>query len=266
VSVHDASPPAPELVAGVSMPYRARFDECTPAGTLRTSAFLRYAQDMAWVHSERLGFGRDWYAERGLAWLVRGVELAVLGPVVLGEELVVTTAVTGFRKVWARRRSEMRSSDGSVAGWVHTDWVMTDARGMPTRVPAEFPAAFSVPPGGFDPVKVALPPPPAGAAGPSFPVRPHELDPMAHVNNAVYLDLLEEAVLGAGGDLAVVAVPRRYRLEYLLPAAPGSRLTAAAWHLDADAAGPEASRAPWGFELQDEAGRELARGRLDAGR
>ena len=37
---------------------------------------MRYAQDLAWQHSTDLGFGREWYAEHGLTWLVRAAELA----------------------------------------------------------------------------------------------------------------------------------------------------------------------------------------------
>ena len=54
-----------------SAPYRVRFDEAGPDGLLRTSVLLRYAQDVAWHHSTSRGFDRAWYAERGLAWLVR---------------------------------------------------------------------------------------------------------------------------------------------------------------------------------------------------
>ena len=44
--------------------YQVRFDEADAQGLLRPSGFLRYAQDMAWRHSESAGFGLDWYAER----------------------------------------------------------------------------------------------------------------------------------------------------------------------------------------------------------
>ncbi len=44
--------------------YRVRFDEADASGLLRPSGLLRYAQDMAWRHSEVAGFGREWYAER----------------------------------------------------------------------------------------------------------------------------------------------------------------------------------------------------------
>ena len=48
--------------------YRVRFDEAGPDGLLRASGLLRYAQDVAWMHSEALGFDRAWYRERDLAW------------------------------------------------------------------------------------------------------------------------------------------------------------------------------------------------------
>ena len=54
----------------IETPIRVRFEECQPGGEIRASAFLRYAQDAAWVHSDAAGFGRDWYRERGLTWLV----------------------------------------------------------------------------------------------------------------------------------------------------------------------------------------------------
>ena len=72
---------------------RVRFDEAAPDGLLRTSVLLRYAQDLAWFHSSARGFDRDWYAERGLTWLVRAAEVAVVAPVRVGSELVGTTRV-----------------------------------------------------------------------------------------------------------------------------------------------------------------------------
>ena len=36
------------VAKGISVPYRARFDECGANGLVRSSALLRYAQDLAW--------------------------------------------------------------------------------------------------------------------------------------------------------------------------------------------------------------------------
>ena len=239
-------------VNGISVPYRARFDECGPDGLVRTSALLRYAQDIAWIHSEGLGFTRAWYTERSLAWVVRSAELAILAPLALGETVILSTAPTGFRRVWGRRRTEGRLDDGTLVLWGHTDWVMTDtARGLPGRIPQEFPAAFSVPPGSFDPIKVALPGTPPDAVVLDTAVRPQDIDPMGHVNNAAYLDYLEEALLAAGPEAAALtdALPRRIRLEYVAAAMPGAELDAATWAIAAGRA----------WRLADADGRELAR-------
>jgi acyl-CoA thioesterase FadM len=254
--------PAAGSVRTITIPYRLRFDECGPDGIGRTSSLLRYAQDIAWIHSERLGFGREWYAERGLAWVVRAAELVVLAPIPLGTTLELSTTVIGLRRVWVRRRTDARLADGRLALWGHTDWVMTDHRGMPGRVPPEFTTAFDVPPVTFEPGRVTLPPAPAGVVVHRASVRPQDLDPMGHVNNAAYLDYLEEALLAGGPSAAALtgAIPRRVRLEYVAPAAPGAVLEGSAWAIDADGgAGPG-----WAWRLADERGRELARGLVTA--
>jgi acyl-CoA thioester hydrolase len=246
------------LRRGTSVPYRVRFDECGPDGLVRTSSLLRYAQDVAWIHSELLGFDRDWYGERGLAWVVRAMELAIVAPIPLGASIDLSTEVVGFRKVWARRRSEGRV-DGALVAWAHTDWVITDTRrGMPGRVPAEIQAAFRATATGFEPGRVPLPPAPGDAVVLGLRARPQDLDPMGHVNNAAYVDYLEETLLAAGADAAIIpqAVGRRLRLEYLAPAAPGPELRAALW--------PEPFDGAPGFawRLGDASGRDLAHARV----
>ena len=255
--------PAPLAVDAVRIfeaDYRVRFDEAGPDGSLRTSSYMRYAQDLAWRHSEALSFGRAWYAERSLTWLVRAAELAILADVPMGTTLTARTRVVGMRRVFARRRGEFRLPDGQLAGWVHTDWVMIDGRGAVTRIPPIFGDMF-----GGDSItgqvgRLALPPTPDGASRHRFMVRPHELDPMDHVNNAVYLDWLEEAILASGGDgqgpAAIAARPRHYRLEYPLAAAAGAEIETSAW---ADDRG-------WSHRVVDTTtGLDLFRARLELG-
>jgi acyl-CoA thioesterase FadM len=207
--------------------YRVRFDECTPAGSLRSSGYLRYAQDVAWIHSERLGYDRTWYAERRIGWLVRGIQLVVLEPSGASDELLFTTRVVGYRRVLARRRADVRAAGGRLVAIVLTDYVMIDKRGGPTRVPAELSTRFGVPTEPFLPTRVTLPAAPSSAVSLHFTSRPHELDPMGHVNHAVYLDWVVEAA-----SSAAISIPCRYRLEYLLPVAPESALVATAWPME----------------------------------
>ena len=177
--------------------YRVRFDEAGPDGVLRTSGLMRYAQDLAWLHSTALGFGREWYAARGLTWLVRAAELAVLAGAPMGTDVRARTQVVGMRRVFARRRGTFHLADGTLAAWVHTDWVLIDDRGALTRIPPIFREMFGASDAAGSVGRVPLPPTPEDATRQSLTVRPHELDPMAHANNAVYLDWMEEAIAAA---------------------------------------------------------------------
>lgn len=236
--------PAPRRI---EIDYRVRFDESGPDGLLRNSGYLRYAQDIAWQHSTLHGFDGAYYGERHLQWLVRCVELDVLDGAVNGEVCRVSTQVIGARRVWARRHSEVRrdggplpgpghateaadapagGSAGELAAIVTTDWVLIHDDGRAARVPAEIVAGFSDG-SPFEPARVVLGEPGQGAWTTQLVVRPQDLDPMAHVNNAVYVDYLEEVLSGVAG---LPGPPlRHFQLEYLRPAAPGECLVAVAW-------------------------------------
>lgn len=250
------SPVDPRLPVRHAAEYRVRFDEANPVGLLRGSALLGYVQDVAWRHSEALGFPRAWYREKGVAWLVRAVEARLLAPIEDGEALTVTTRLTGYRKVLARRVSEVVGPGGDLRAVVAIDWAMTDGRAA-IRIPAEFERAPIDGPGPFTPTRVDPAPSPPDAATLRFTPRLRDLDPMNHANNGVYLDWLDEAVARAGPDgvAAIAALPRTYRMEYLRPAGPGAALVSTAWPADGGRG--------WAYRLADAAGAELLRGRLD---
>lgn len=209
--------PVPGVDNGYLAGYRVRFDEAGPDGAMRISSLLRYAQDIAWLHSERMGFDRGWYQERGLGWVVRGVELEVHQPVPLGQILRVTTAIVGHRRIWARRLVECRLADGRLAARVTTDWVLIDGRSRIVRIPADFGVAFPNPELDTDILRVAVP---GGEPfhSESIRVRLRDLDPLAHVNNAVYVDWLDEALQSAGLRRAS-ELGETWRVEYLASAA-----------------------------------------------
>lgn len=212
--------------------YRVRFDEGGPDGHARTSTLLRYAQDIAWRHSEDLGFDRGWYVARGLGWVVRAVELELHAAIPMGHTVRVATAVVGHRRIWARRFGEVRLADGRLAARVTTDWVLLDARNRIVRIPDDFGVAFVNPEVNSEILRVAAP---VGAAVHtiSLAVRPSDLDPLDHVNNAVYVDWLDEALdaagwrpgASAGNGAEAGPAPRTLRLEYLVSAERGIEVT-----------------------------------------
>ena len=75
-----------------------------------------------------------------------------------------------------------------------------------------------------------------------FRVRHHQLDPLGHVNNATYLNFLEQAAIdhaAAAGfgverlrELGGVFIARRHEVDYLRPALAGDWLRVLTWAVD----------------------------------
>jgi acyl-CoA thioesterase FadM len=240
--------------------YRVRFDEAGPDGLARPSVLLRYAHDVAWRHSAHLGFDRDWYVARGLLWLVRTIGLEYREAVPPGSSLVVDTEVAAYGRIWARRESRtwVGEAAGRPAAIARTDWVLIDDRGRPTRLPVDFLELFGEPPAAGEISKVGLDPAPGDAYRMTVAARGHELDPNGHVNNAVHLDWIDEAVRHAALACGPAADPgtsvaRRYLVEYLAAIALDEGAELAAWR-----AGDG-----WCISVQrPDDGRDLARARL----
>jgi acyl-ACP thioesterase len=237
-----------------SAPYRVKFDEGSPDGLIRTSVLLRYTQDLAGRHSTAYGFDRAWYREREITWLVRAAEVSVAARIPVDSELIGTTRVVGSRRVWARRRTDFVDAAGTLVAWVNIDWVLLDRAGAPTRIPPDFDAVFGVSPAPVTLARVDLGEPPGHAQRGSLTVRPQELDPMGHVNNAVYADWVDESVIAAGGPASIRAIPRLLRLEYARAAAAGALVHTVAWSDDAGG---------WSCRVADDGGSELLRARLE---
>jgi acyl-ACP thioesterase len=223
-----------EPVRRIEHEYRVRFDEANADGWLRPSGLLRYAQDMAWRHSTEAGFDRSWYDDRGMHWLVRNVKVSIAGPITYGDVLAISTEVIGWRHVWARRRSEIRrraSEDGrghsGLVATVETDWVLLTPDGRPARVPPEITRYFS-PGRQFKRDRVVLPESTGQVATMATRVRPLDVDPMRHMNNAAYVDMIDDGI----GRLPMaqrLQDPDCYRIGYVLPALPGTPIEISSW-------------------------------------
>ena len=182
---------------------------------MRAAAVLRHAQDLAWQHSELLEYGRAWYEERGVGWVVRSVDLLIDHPPYSNEAMTGTTALVGFRHVMARRRTRLFGSAGRVIADATIDWVMTDHGGRPVRFPSEFEPFVAEVGATFTPEKIpAEPTGEAAGVTVTVPLRVADFDPLGHVNNAAWLEIAEEALNTVVP--ALLSAPRRHiRIEYL---------------------------------------------------
>lgn len=207
--------------------FQVRFDECGPDGATRASTLLRYVIETAFGHSSAAGFPLAWYDARGLYWLVRRASVDLVRPIPYGAAVDVTTQVTAFHRIWARRLNTIRIPEAQTAAEVIMDWVFTDAAGRPARVPEDMRAAFPSMLGDAELLRMAWSDPPAEAAARPFFVRAHYLDPRNHMNTAAYLDLFEDLLAETGVDPQ--QRPIRYELEFLRQAGPGQRLEISLW-------------------------------------
>jgi acyl-CoA thioesterase FadM len=244
--------PEPAMVR----PYRVRFEEATPDETVRTAQLLAWFADCAWQHSASLGCDRAWYQGQGFFLLVRAMRVELLRPIATYAEVNVSTTVVGWRRVSARRESEVRDAAGQLLARGEIDWVTINDRGIPTRWPPGFLARFGGPTEPFEMHKVALPVPTADVHEARFHVRRRELDPLDHVNNSVYLDYFEEALEHAGRADLLTSMPRAYTLEFVGSAERRNALVGRMWPAEGN----------WFYSLRREDGAELLRARMEAGR
>lgn len=222
-------------------PVAIRHHELDCFGRLHPGVYLRYLTQAAVDASTALGFDAAWYARAGGLWIVRRSTLTVHRPVTGDDLLTVRTWVEDFRRVRSERRYEVRDDAGRLCADACTDWVYVDAAtGRPRRVPPELESAFGARGDGAASRSAReTPPPPAAPARSVHRVRLFDLDGLAHVNNAVYLDLLAQAVFdtlaGAGWSfdrlLASGGVPVCVGtdIEYLESARYGDDLDIRTW-------------------------------------
>jgi acyl-CoA thioesterase FadM len=225
--------------------YTVRYDEGDCYGFLTPATFLRYLQDLAALDAEDAQLTGDGY------WVARRTVLSFAIPVRVHSRLELETSLLGFTRITAQRAYE-----ASMVGEHHDEpaisartlWVYLDARGRPARLPAQT-AQIWLPDG-------PLPPQPE-APWPAFPqsqperaayvVRFTDIDPMNHMNNASYVEALDNAaweVYRKAGIMPEAATIQaiEYDIEYVESARFGELLEILSWIDPFPSTGQECSR------------------------
>jgi acyl-CoA thioester hydrolase len=229
--------------------FRVRHVECDANGMLYPANTLRYMQEAAMDASTAAGYSVAWYDKHGHMWLIRATDLWLLHPVRSDEHVIIKTWVADFRRVRSRRAYEIRhAQSGQIVARAYTDWVYLDTATLrPVTVPDDMLQGFwpDGPPAEELPPREPFPddPPPEDAFTQVHEVRWRDLDQAGHVNNAMYLDFMENcgAADSTRGDLTPLVdgratyVPRRFRLDYRLPALLGETLHVVTWGVDSGA-------------------------------
>jgi acyl-CoA thioester hydrolase len=110
--------------------------------------YVKWILDVAMSHSRAAGWDMDNYRALGSIFIVRRHEVDYIAQVTLGQTLVATTWVAGWRQASCVRHTELvRVGDGKVVARGATTWAMMSlATGRPTRIPEHLAAAFTAAP------------------------------------------------------------------------------------------------------------------------
>ncbi|HET6867983.1 MAG TPA: acyl-ACP thioesterase domain-containing protein [Solirubrobacteraceae bacterium] len=197
-------------------PVRPGLADCAPTGRVRLDALARFVQDIAYADAE------DAHLSRRAAWVVRRTRMRVDRFPRFGERLELATFCSALGRMWAERRTTIAGDAGGAAHvvslWVHLD----PLSGRPIPLTEEEIAMWGESTLGRRVTARLHHPSPEGAED-SLPwrFRATECDMAAHINNAAYLQPLEDELLnGGGGELESIDV----EIEYRSPAQPGDML------------------------------------------
>ncbi len=213
-------------------PYTVRYDEGDCYGQLTAAAFLRYMQDIAALDAEDVQLAGNGY------WVARRTVVTFASPVPIHTRLEVKTFGIGFTRITAQRGYEARivgreNEEPVVAA--RTLWVYLDPRGRPTRLPEQTATIWL--PDGPQPQQVEAPWPPVPRNQPNtfaYTVSFSDVDSMQHMNNAAYVEALDNAAWEAYGRAGIqpdVATLNAldYDIEYMESARFGEQLEIQSW-------------------------------------
>lgn len=163
---------------------RVQLGDVSASGRLRLDALARYLQDIA--HDD----GADGGA-RG-HWVLRKMELTIARLPSFEEPVRLVTSCSGAGSRWAQRRTVVTGPGADVEATAL--WVHLDASGRPAPLDPSFFATW-----GPDVPRVSarlrLDGPPPDVSRRPWPLRMTDVDVLGHVNNAIALAAVEDALL-----------------------------------------------------------------------
>jgi acyl-CoA thioester hydrolase len=114
-------------------------------GHVNNLEYLRWMQSAAIFHSDSQGCTKV-TTEAGATWVVRMHRVEYLRPAFAGEQIIVLTWVSNFRRVQSLRKYRIiRVKDNAVLVEGETDWVFVDAKtGRLRSIPRNVIAAFEI--------------------------------------------------------------------------------------------------------------------------
>ncbi len=173
---------------------RIRLADTDASGRTRLDAVARLLQDSAIDDVRETGWGIPEHL-----WVLRCLRADVVAPLQADDEVEIATWCSGVGAIAAGRRWSMR---GNAGGRIEVDsvWIHLDGQQRPARI-GEFDPYASAAAGRGVSTKLLLPDPSGTDARMPWPLRLADIDTHGHVNNAVYVQVVEDRMVQRGFDL-----------------------------------------------------------------
>lgn len=175
---------------------RIRYSEVDQQCFLTLDKLIDYFQDCSTFHSESVGFGVEWLAERQQCWMLTAWQIVIDRMPKLGEEVTISTWPYAFRGINGARNFQMTDENGDVIARADSQWVFVDLTcGHPTRVGQEllegyeFEEKMELP---CDSRRIRMPE--DCEERPHYLVRKDQIDSNHHVNNGQYVKMALEEI------------------------------------------------------------------------
>lgn len=180
-----------------SFPIRAF--ECDPHGRLLPRTLCLLLQETAAAHASELGVAVETLLDRGVAWVLSQLRIAVERWPMAGETLLIETwpdAASGTR---IERRFRLIDGDGELRGEAITLWLVMDLeRRRPVRLPEYVTATFGTLVGPHRPTRLdPIPPLETTELEQTLTVAYGDLDMVYHANNAAFVEWMVSCVAGS---------------------------------------------------------------------
>ncbi|QDQ99449.1 hypothetical protein FO059_16485 [Tomitella fengzijianii] len=192
---------------------------------LRLDGVARFLQDIAFDHIAQMP------GDVNPVWVVRRSVIDVLRPIRWHSELHLQRWCSAMSTRWATMRVRLTSEEtaGAPGGLIETEafWISINPEtGAPMRISDELEADLLARTTEhrlrWRPMLTAAAPAfTDGTDEQDFALRSADIDPMRHLNNAVYLQAVEDLL---AEEPALRSAPHRVIIEYLRPVEPGARL------------------------------------------
>ena len=194
---------------------RIRYSETDSSGKLTIVSLINYFQDCSTFHSEDLGLGLGYLAEKHLVWVLSSWQIVVERYPKLCEHVKIGTQPYEFKSFLGFRNFVMMTEEGEYLAKANTLWSLLNTdTWKPAALPNEMIEGYVLSDRiemDYAPRRIAVPE--GGGSRETIVIKEHHLDTNNHVNNGQFVNMAMEFL---PPEFAIRQMRAEYKKQALL--------------------------------------------------